>query len=64
MRFVSLSVVFQILMAGHVLAENWPQWRGPQGNGVSPEEGLPVRWSSEENVVWKAPLRGVAYPLR
>jgi len=59
MRLFAVSVVFQILMAGHVLAENWPQWRGPQGNGVSPEEGLPVRWSSEENVVWKAPLRGV-----
>lgn len=59
MRFVSVSVVFQILMAGHALAENWPQWRGPQGNGVSPEINLPARWSTDENVVWKARLRGV-----
>ena len=34
-------------------AENWPQWRGPNLNGTSPEKGLPVRWSTTENVVWK-----------
>jgi outer membrane protein assembly factor BamB len=41
-------------------AENWPQWRGPQGNGVSQETGLPLRWSKTENVVWRLPLPGPA----
>ena len=27
-------------------AENWPQWRGPQLNGVSAETNLPVTWDS------------------
>jgi outer membrane protein assembly factor BamB len=36
-----------------VLAEDWPQWRGPYLNGVSGEKGLPLRWSITENVVWK-----------
>ena len=35
---------------------NWPQWRGPSGNGVSAATGLPVTWSSTENVSWVAPL--------
>jgi outer membrane protein assembly factor BamB len=37
-------------------AENWPQWRGPSGNGVSGEKNLPVRWSATENVAWKLAL--------
>ena len=40
-------------------AEDWPQWRGPAGTGVSTEQSLPERWSDTENVAWKAKLRGV-----
>jgi len=36
-----------------VLAENWPQWRGPNLNGTSGEKDLPVHWSTAENVLWK-----------
>lgn len=38
-------------------AEDWPQWRGPLGTGVSPERGLPVEWS-EDSLTWTAPLAG------
>src|SRR6266545_7232698 len=38
------------------LAEDWPAWRGPTGQGLSSEKGLPVSWSSTQNVKWKAPL--------
>lgn len=37
-------------------ASDWPQWRGPDGNGISVESGLPVRWSVEENIAWKVEL--------
>ena len=40
-------------------AEDWPQWRGPSGNSVSSESGLPVHWSETEHIVWKAPLAGL-----
>jgi outer membrane protein assembly factor BamB len=40
-------------------AENWPQWRGPNYDGVSKETGLPTAWSAEKNVLWKLPLPGV-----
>ena len=37
---------------------NWPQWRGPESTGVSPEKNLPVEWSSTKNIKWKTPLPG------
>lgn len=44
--------------AGRGMADDWPRWRGPYGNGVSAETGLPVRWSATENVRWRAELPG------
>lgn len=41
-------------------AENWPLWRGPQQNGISREQGLPLKWSATENIAWRLPLPGVA----
>ena len=39
-------------------AENWPMWRGPQGDGSSNETKLPTTWSAEDNIAWKVPLPG------
>lgn len=39
-------------------AENWPQWRGPSLNGVAPSKGLPIKWSTTENIAWKLPMPG------
>src|SRR5690349_3134591 len=36
----------------------WPQWRGPQANGVAPLAQPPVRWSESQNVRSKLPLPG------
>ncbi len=46
-------------------AENWPQWRGPQLNGVSTEVNLPVRWSTTDNIAWKLamPAKTGATPI-
>jgi len=46
-------------------ADNWPQWRGPGGNGISAEKNFPVEWSPEKNVVWKTaiPGRGRSSPI-
>jgi len=41
-----------VLLAAAVNA-NWPQWRGPDLNGVSAERGLPLKWNQTENVAWK-----------
>jgi len=39
-------------------AENWPQFRGPTGQGLTSETNLPLTWGGKENenVLWKAPL--------
>jgi outer membrane protein assembly factor BamB len=42
-------------------AQNWPGWRGPDGDGTSKETDLPVRWDSVNNVVWKIPVPGAGY---
>jgi outer membrane protein assembly factor BamB len=39
-------------------AANWPQWRGPTADGISPETNLPTKWDGTENVAWKLPLPG------
>jgi outer membrane protein assembly factor BamB len=45
---------FIILLSLHIaFAENWPQWRGPNLNGISNETNLPERWTTEENITWK-----------
>ena len=50
-----------------ISAENWPQWRGPQLNGVSREKGLPLTWNGEtgDNITWKLamPSRSGATPI-
>jgi outer membrane protein assembly factor BamB len=46
-------------------AADWPQFRGPEGTAVSPETGLPTRWSATEGLRWKADLpgRGLSNPV-
>jgi outer membrane protein assembly factor BamB len=39
-------------------ADNWPQWRGPKGDSVSDETGIPLKWNEKTNIVWKTPLPG------
>jgi outer membrane protein assembly factor BamB len=39
-------------------ADNWPNWRGPDNNGVARANGLPVTWNESRNVAWKLPLPG------
>jgi len=39
-------------------AEDWPQFRGPTGQGHSKEQGLPLEWSETQNIAWKVPVSG------
>ena len=46
-------------------AADWPQWRGPELRGTSPERDLPVRWSTRENVAFRLalPAAGASTPI-
>ena len=59
----SIATITLILALGTVatLAENWPQFRGPTGQGVSSEKDLPLKWSVTENVAWKTELPGESW---
>jgi outer membrane protein assembly factor BamB len=41
-----------------ILAQDWPEFRGPTGQGVSTEHGLPLIWSEIKNVRWKVAIPG------
>ena len=55
---LTLAILMLAAGAHAALAEDWPSWRGPQGNGYSSDTGFPLRWSDSEHVKWKVGLPG------
>jgi hypothetical protein len=51
-------VLFLLAVPWTAWSADWRQFRGPTGQGISDERGLPVRWSSQDNIVWKVKLPG------
>ena len=64
-RWMTLVFAGVWCAGGMALAENWPNWRGPNNTGISGETGLPLHWSPTENIAWKAklPERGNSTPI-
>jgi outer membrane protein assembly factor BamB len=63
---LSLTLFATLALAGAATAgDNWPQFRGPNGEGKSDAKGLPLTWGEKENVVWKTPIhdKGWASPV-
>jgi outer membrane protein assembly factor BamB len=54
MKTALLAVAVSILSA--VANDNWPAWRGPDGNGLSDSKDLPTTWSTNKNIAWKTDL--------
>ncbi|MGV3724941.1 MAG: PQQ-binding-like beta-propeller repeat protein [Actinomycetota bacterium] len=53
-----------VFSAAAARAEDWPQFRGPNGSGVSTSRGLPVQFSAKEKVLWQAALGdGIGCPV-
>lgn len=58
-RIVFLTVLgCSAAAATAVVAEDWPQFRGPDGQGRSSLTGLPLEWSESSNIAWKQSLPG------
>jgi outer membrane protein assembly factor BamB len=55
---LAVFAAVEFLAPGYMFAENWPQFRGPTGQGISSEKSAPTQWSGTENVAWKTPLPG------
>ncbi|HEY1081255.1 MAG TPA: serine/threonine protein kinase, partial [Prosthecobacter sp.] len=56
----ALFLLTTLSLSTAALAENWPNWRGPNQDGSSTETGLPVKFSTTENVKWAAPIPGIS----
>ena len=56
MRILAMAAVS--CAAQWVQAEDWPQWRGPHGDGVSTEKSVATKWSKTEHIAWRSPLPG------
>ncbi len=53
----SLLFAFWFITAGSArAADNWPEFRGPTGDGQATAKDLPIRWSETENVRWKTAI--------
>ncbi len=51
--FLTLATTTQTLVA-----ENWPAFRGPRGDGITNATGVPVEWNETKNLVWKTAIHG------
>ena len=60
-----MKTLAALLLSCLCVSANWPAWRGSEGTGIAHETKLPVRWSTNENVRWRAPLpeRGNSTPI-
>jgi len=52
------ALVFQLHTASATALSDWPQWRGPEGKGISSEKNLPDEWAPTKNILWKAAIEG------
>jgi outer membrane protein assembly factor BamB len=64
-RILLLAIVGLVCLVHQAAAQagaNWPQWRGPNRDGISKETGLLKQWPAEgPPLVWKASGAGRGY---
>lgn len=53
-----MSLLAALLMSSVAISGDWPNWRGPHGNGAADGAGYPSEWTANTNIVWKFKLQG------
>ncbi|HVX60840.1 MAG TPA: PQQ-binding-like beta-propeller repeat protein [Pirellulales bacterium] len=61
MRSCGLVALCLLVVTAPARADDWPQFRGPDGQGHAGQRGLPLEWSEGQNIVWKAPVPGLGW---
>ncbi|MHC4242515.1 MAG: PQQ-binding-like beta-propeller repeat protein, partial [Planctomycetota bacterium] len=57
----TLPVLCAVFIYSNLLeAHNWPGWRS-DGQGISSEKNLPLKWSEDEGIKWKTPIPGAGH---
>lgn len=57
-RYLNTIAVFLLLGTRAWAGDDWPQFRGPGGDGHSNATAVPLAWGEEQSVVWKTPIEG------
>ena len=58
MRVIRPSTLLLLVFAHTLAGQEWPQFRGPTGQGLADAHDVPLHWSDDENVRWKVPVDG------
>jgi len=60
-RLILGFVITCCVLSQCMVAESWPQFRGPGARGIAKDTNLPVTWGESENVAWKTPIPGLGW---
>ncbi len=52
------AIVAWLFVCNALLADEWPQFRGPTGDGISTATNVPLHWSATDHVAWKQAIPG------
>lgn len=65
MRTIILTLAVVAVATAGLRGEDWPQFRGPRGDGIAEAKGLPTAWSDSQNLAWQTeiPGRGWSSPI-
>ena len=61
MKALFAVLVLLVSTASASAQGDWPQFRGPGGQGHSDERGLPLEWNEHKNIAWKTPIPGLGW---
>jgi outer membrane protein assembly factor BamB len=61
MRHLFPIVMGVLACATPSLGQDWPEFRGPTGQGHSTEQNVPVEWSESKNIAWKTAIPGLGW---
>lgn len=53
-----LFITMFLLVAAQVRADDWPEFRGPTGQGIVTAGKIPLEWSTDSNITWKIDIPG------
>lgn len=60
-HWVAAVFVIAVFNSSSVRSEDWPEFRGPAGQGHSSVKGLPTEWSDTKGIAWKQAIPGLGW---
>lgn len=57
-KLVVVWIACAVSVLGGSIRADWPQFRGPSGQGISDADALPLSWGEDSNVAWKTAVHG------